>query len=236
MNPAAYTSEELAQIEKIKRMAQFPHSERKQNYQSYYLRGEYVDGSRKTLYRFDEMRIPKDLTGQSVLDLGCNLGSMACETYLRGARNVMGIDYEKDYIECANDLARLNHFKEISFRQMDLTKPKEVVRSINAHYHPDPIGIVFALSLYKHVKESLWRVLEGLRWKVCYLESHNAPEGLETGHVKEMTAYLNGQTRWKTEYLGQTHDRSPRCVWKIECLKQPAEKLSLLDSLKSFFR
>lgn len=205
---------------KIRRLSQFPHKERKENYQSYVLRGREIDGTRKTPYRFDQMGIPQDLTGQSVVDLGCNLGAICCEAYRRGARQITGVDYEADYVECARDLARANGYA-INYLRMDLTRPADAAKYFNAYYGR-PVDIVFALSLYKHVRQSLWRLLEGMRWNVCYLESHNAPQGLETDHVKEMLAYLKGAVFMKTEYLGLTEDRSPRCVWKLTRVAQNA--------------
>ena len=222
-------------VEKIKMMSQFPHKERKQNYQSYYLDGKYQEGTRQTLYRFDQLGIGKDLSGKTALDLGCNLGAVCCEAYLRGARQIAGVDYEKDYIDCARDLARANGF-QINYLQMDLMKIRVCAEYLNAYY-ANPIDIVFALSLYKHIKEAMWRLLEAISWKVCYIESHNAPEGLETGHVKEMTEYLDRQKDWRTEYLGQTDDRSPRCVWKVTHLKymvgekKPTEIVDGLEAL-----
>jgi 2-polyprenyl-3-methyl-5-hydroxy-6-metoxy-1,4-benzoquinol methylase len=197
---------------KISNLAQFPHKERKQNYQTYYLDGKYIDGTRKTLYRFDKMNIEENMTGKSVLDLGCQLGSMVTETYLRGARKVTGLEYQPEYVECARDLARFNGM-QINYMIKDLTNTKDCISYINSYYS-EPIDVVFALSIWKHVKTSMFDVLNGIKWKTCYIESHNTGmSGLETQHVKEMLSHMNN---WKCEYIGQTEDRSPRCVWKCK--------------------
>lgn len=199
---------------KIQDLTQFPHMQRKQNYQTYFLHGKYHTGSRNTQERFDVMQIESDLTNKTVVDLGCNLGSVCTETYLRGARKITGIDYEQDYVDCARDLARANRFS-INFVQMDLKKTAEAIRYFN-EYYVQPIDILFMLSVYKHIKGATWELLKGIDWKVCYLESHNAPDVFECGHVKDMVAGMEGLHLKEVEYFGQTHDRSPRCIWKLQ--------------------
>src|SRR3954453_3054532 len=42
--------------------------------------------------------IPADLTGKSVLDIGCNGGFYSIEMKRRGASRVLGIDFDEDYL------------------------------------------------------------------------------------------------------------------------------------------
>jgi tRNA (mo5U34)-methyltransferase len=42
--------------------------------------------------------IPQDLTGKSVLDIGCNGGFYSIEMKKRGAARVLGIDFDDDYL------------------------------------------------------------------------------------------------------------------------------------------
>ena len=198
---------------KIKKLTQYPHKQRKENYQSYYLDGEYITGSRDTLYRMAEMHIPEDLSNKSVLDLGCCLGSMCCESYKRGATRVTGIDFEKDYIECAKELANSNNFN-IRYSIGDMMKPGKLSKYINSCYDR-PIDIIFALSLFKHVKENLFKLLDGLSWKTCYIESNNVGKlGLKSTHAKGIVEQMNNR-RWKWENITTTSDRSPRIVFKV---------------------
>ena len=201
--------------EKIAKLTQFPHKERKENYQSYYLDGEEVVGARNTNERMKVMGIPEEINDYSILDLGCNLGSVACECWKRGARHVMGLDNEADYIDCARDLARHNGYN-INYMCKDLTKVDDVVIYINSFFKQTkrPINIIFALSLYKHIKEKMFEVLERLKWHECYIESNNAPQGEETPHVKEIIAQIE-KRGWKHNLQGIDSTRSPRCIWKI---------------------
>lgn len=207
------TKEELKK--QINALTQFPYKERSQPYQSYYLKDEgYVHGTRQTLYRFDVMKISEDLTGKSILDLGCQLGTMGMEAYRRGANPVLGIEYEKDYVNCAKALAAYNDF-DITFIRGDLTAGDSVPRIVMNHFNGKPVDIVFALSLYKHVKEAMFKVLSKIKFKTLYIESHNTgTAGLETQHVKEILSYMK-KYGYSPVFVDFTTDRSPRAVWRV---------------------
>ncbi len=198
---------------KIMQLAQFPFKQRKSNYQSYLMNGEYIGGSRNTQYRIDKMGFDKvEMAGRTVLDLGCNLGAMCFDMYHRGARKVTGIDVEADYTNCSRELARYNGMP-INFLTMDLNDTDAVAKWTKMYY-PTGVDVLFVLSLYKHMKEQFWTLLNSINFRTCYVESHNAPKGLETEHVKEMIKIFKSLPV-QVEYLGMTEDRSPRCVWKL---------------------
>jgi tRNA (mo5U34)-methyltransferase len=54
-----------------------------------------------------EHAVPKDLTGMTVLDIGCNAGFYSIQMKLRGARRVVGIDHDNDYLEQARFAAHV---------------------------------------------------------------------------------------------------------------------------------
>jgi tRNA (mo5U34)-methyltransferase len=60
--------------------------------------------------------IPADLTGKSVLDIGCNGGFYAIEMKRRGASRVLGVDSEDDY------LAQARFAAEVSGLDIELRK------------------------------------------------------------------------------------------------------------------
>lgn len=207
--------EDVNQLKKdIENLTQFPFNKRKKNYQSYYLEGEgYNNGSRNTEYRFEQMGIG-DLKGKSVLDLGCNLGSMCIEAYRRGARNIVGLDYQKEYIEVGKRLVKYNGMN-INLRQADLTKVKKTLKFIKGYFNGS-IDVVFALALYKHIGQNLWDVLDGFKWKTCYLESHSAKGDVKTPQVKEIEQFIKNKKGWKVTDLGLVKDRSQRYIWRID--------------------
>lgn len=61
--------------------------------------------------------IPDDLSGWSVLDVGCNAGFYSLEMKRRGAARVVGIDADARYLAQAEFAARVENL-EIEFRQL----------------------------------------------------------------------------------------------------------------------
>ncbi len=63
--------------------------------------------------------IPLDLTGKSVLDIGCNGGFYSLEMKRRGAARVLGIDTDEHYLRQARFAAEVSGF-DIDFRQLSV--------------------------------------------------------------------------------------------------------------------
>ena len=63
--------------------------------------------------------IPADLTGRTVLDLGCNGGFYAMEMKRRGAARVLAVDFDDDYLEQARFAADVEGL-DIEFRQISV--------------------------------------------------------------------------------------------------------------------
>jgi tRNA (mo5U34)-methyltransferase len=63
--------------------------------------------------------IPADLSGKSVLDIGCNGGFYSIEMKRRGARRVVGIDHDSDYLAQARFAADVLQL-DIEFRQLSV--------------------------------------------------------------------------------------------------------------------
>jgi len=63
--------------------------------------------------------IPQDLTGKSVLDIGCNGGFYSIEMKKRGAARVLGIDFDDDYLAQARFAADVTGH-DIEFRKLSV--------------------------------------------------------------------------------------------------------------------
>lgn len=63
--------------------------------------------------------LPADLTGKSVLDIGCNGGFYSIEMKKRGAARVLGIDFDEDYLAQARFAAEVTGH-EIEFAQLSV--------------------------------------------------------------------------------------------------------------------
>src|SRR5437764_5389354 len=64
--------------------------------------------------------VPQDLTGKSVLDIGCNAGFYSIEMKKRGAARVVGIDSDDTYLEQARFAAAVSGYDDIEFRKLDV--------------------------------------------------------------------------------------------------------------------
>ncbi len=64
--------------------------------------------------------LPEDLTGKSVLDIGCNAGFYALEMKRRGASRVIGIDSDERYLAQARLAARALGSDDVEFRKLSV--------------------------------------------------------------------------------------------------------------------
>src|SRR4051794_13122468 len=70
-------------------------------------------------WRSFEDAIDADLTGKTVLDIGCNGGFYSMEMKRRGAERVLGIDFDDDYLAQARFAAEVLGF-DIEFRKLSV--------------------------------------------------------------------------------------------------------------------
>jgi tRNA (mo5U34)-methyltransferase len=64
--------------------------------------------------------LPADLSGKTVLDIGCNAGFYSIEMKKRGAARVLGIDSDERYLAQARFAAEVHGFTEIEFRKLSV--------------------------------------------------------------------------------------------------------------------
>ena len=84
--------------------------------------------------------VPDDLSGKSVLDIGCNAGFLALEAKKRGAEYVLGIDVRDGYIEqarfCAAVLGLDAEFRVLSIYDLDKVERQfDLVFFVGILYH-----------------------------------------------------------------------------------------------------
>jgi tRNA (mo5U34)-methyltransferase len=77
-----------------------------------------ADYPRNKFSRFAQA-VPEDLTGKSVLDIGCNAGFYAMEMKRRGAARVLGLDSDDRYLAQARFAAEVLEF-DIEFRNLSV--------------------------------------------------------------------------------------------------------------------
>ena len=72
-----------------------------------------------TVWRLFSDAVPRDLTGLSVLDIGCNGGFFSLEMKRRGAARVLGIDSDERYLAQARFAARTLGL-DVEYRQLSV--------------------------------------------------------------------------------------------------------------------
>jgi tRNA (mo5U34)-methyltransferase len=85
--------------------------------------------------------LPEDLSGKSVLDIGCNAGFYSIEMMRRGASRVLGIDSDDRYLAQARLAADTLGYEDIEFAKLDvyqvgaLAEQFDVVIFMGVLYH-----------------------------------------------------------------------------------------------------
>ena len=85
--------------------------------------------------------VPRDLTGKSVLDIGCNAGFYSFEMKRRGAARVVGLDADERYLAQARLAAEVLDMQDVEFRRSDvyqvgaLGERFDVVLFMGVFYH-----------------------------------------------------------------------------------------------------
>jgi tRNA (mo5U34)-methyltransferase len=84
--------------------------------------------------------IPEDLTGKSVLDIGCNGGFYSIEMKKRGAQRVLGVDVDDDYLAQARFAAQVTghaiEFRKLSVYDVGILSERfDVVLFMGVLYH-----------------------------------------------------------------------------------------------------
>ena len=104
--------------------------------------------------------IPQDLSGRTVLDIGCNAGFYSIEMKRRGADRVVGIDFDETYLAQARFAAEVCE-AEIEFHQLsvyDVAKLGEkfdVVLFMGVFYHLRHPLLALDL-IHEHVTKDLF--------------------------------------------------------------------------------
>jgi tRNA (mo5U34)-methyltransferase len=109
--------------------------------------------------------IPSDLTGMTVLDIGCNAGFYSIEMKRRGAKRVVGIDHDETYLEQGRFAAEILEL-DIAFEQMsvyevpNLRERFDLVLFMGVFYHlRHPL---LALDLLRQYVTKDWLVFQSM--------------------------------------------------------------------------
>jgi protein-L-isoaspartate O-methyltransferase len=86
------------------------------------------------------MRLPRDLSGLSLLDVGCNEGYFCQEAWRRGAMHVVGMDRNSKFIDQARERDSRTDYRIMDFAEVpSLNERFDVILLLSAlHYAADP--------------------------------------------------------------------------------------------------
>src|SRR5258708_3424269 len=93
-----------------------------------------------------EAAIPQDLTGASVLDIGCNGGFYSIQLKQRGAERVLGIDVDERYLKQARFAAETLGL-DIEFEKRSVYSVDEI---------PGQFDFVFFMGVFYHLRYPLF--------------------------------------------------------------------------------
>ena len=148
--------------------------------------------SRKRIERFG-INID-NIKGKTVLDLGCNCGAMLFQLSNYGIKAGLGIEYDADKVDIANEIARLSEISNLEFSQGDLDTMQ-----------PDKIGkfeVVLALAIEAHVndREKLFDFISKVTKEVLYFEGNSRCD------VEEVSKILKNIGFKHINYIGFCND------------------------------
>jgi tRNA (mo5U34)-methyltransferase len=152
--------------------------------------------------------IPADLTGKTVLDIGCNAGFYAFEMARRGAARVVGIDHDPAYLAQARFAAELLGFPAIEFRQVStydvgaLQERFDVVLFLGVLYHLRHPLLALDL-IHEHVTRDLLVVQSMQR-------GSNEVAPVATDYEFEETAHFDAPEYPKLHFI--EHDYAHDCT------------------------
>lgn len=107
------------------------------------------------------------IAGKSILDLGCNVGSMLFELQKYNPGRCLGIEYDHEKVQLATEIAAYNGLCNIRFMQAD-------VEHLELRQIQGPFDIILCLALEAHVKsrEKLFALLWEVTSETLYFEGN----------------------------------------------------------------
>ena len=123
--------------------------------------GIITPGTVDSIQRLHLLAVPDDLSGKTVLDIGCNSGMLCFECKKRNADRVVGIDLQRNRLEQARTLAEIMAL-DIEFKEMDLFRAIELGQ----------FDLVFCIAVVTEVTDLIGalEVLKKVTRETLYLE------------------------------------------------------------------
>ncbi len=109
----------------------------------HYQKFNNIHGGHNCEEELKKINLPKDMTGLTLLDIGCSEGFYCFEATKRGCTRVVGIDINAERIKIAKDMRNKSGYTNVYFFEADLY---DIVK------HISKFDIVLFLSVFHHLK------------------------------------------------------------------------------------
>jgi hypothetical protein len=193
------------------RTGSFPKGERPEPYQEYVHDGAWRPGQRPVVSRAELIGfVPRQ--GESVLELGSQMGGFLQLAVLEGAAWVEGVEFDGDHYNASRSLlsplgVRGQH---VHVTHGDVTND-EMMQGVRARAPSGGIDHLLLLSMGKHIggPEVITKLITMFHARHTYVETNAVTEGRACPYEAAVVA-LGGQR------VGSTTDRSLRHVYRID--------------------
>lgn len=154
--------------------------------------------------------IPDDLSGMSVLDIGCNGGFYSIEMKRRGAARVLGVDHDSQYLDQARFAAKILGF-DIEFRTLSvyelpsLKEQFDLVLFMGVFYHlRHPL---LALDILRQHVAKDWLVFQSM------LRGSRSVMPLDDDYPFSETSIFDHPGFPKMHFVEQNYSQDPTNWW-----------------------
>lgn len=199
-DPNARLREQLMDVSQTFQKGTERHERRNQTmaYCSFHTRRFSVlrqQAQRDSVRRLEQFGLTRSIAlGRTVLDLGCYTGGMLLQASNLGIKHGLGVEYDAEKAETAQEIADLSGLGQLTFRQGDVDQ-----------LEPDEIGVrdfVFCLAIEAHVKDRDrldWLLGKVTGRRLCF-------EGNGRCDVDDVVARLRGVGFRRFQHLGMSDD------------------------------
>lgn len=199
-DPNAHLREQLMEVSQSFQKGTERHQRRRQEvaYCSFYNRRFSVlrhQAQRDSVRRLEQFGLTRSVAlGRTFLDLGCYTGGMLLQASNLGLKHGLGVEYDAEKAETAQQIADLSGLSQLTFRQGDIDQ-----------LQPDEAGvrdIVFCLAIEAHVKDRDrldWLLGQVTGRRLCF-------EGNGRCDMDDVVKRLRGVGFRRFQHLGMSDD------------------------------
>lgn len=188
-----------------------------------------IPGQTDSFRKLERLKIPENLSGKMVLDIGCNEGFFTNQSACRGAASVIGLDFDENFIAVARKMygSQSNiQFIAQGWNALPIGPFDLILWSSAMHYETDPLSVL--TTIHKSLSDDGTFILEAgvllnvIGKEMVYVTRHDNGHWYPSWEYMEDIFYRAGFTYRvvsQPELVGS--DPVPRTVF--HCKKRKTE-------------